>query len=101
MQIKVHKQFTKCFSHFNSQMQGLILKTILGIKNETGFHFSSGLPGKEISFMNGLSANIFYLCVYKTYGYEKADIVSFPAAGNGCSVRTIGTAVGQHTALSQ
>lgn len=40
MQIKVHKQFTKCFSHFNSQMQGLILKTILGIKNETG---SAGL----------------------------------------------------------
>ena len=40
MQIKVHKQFTKCFSHFNNQIQGLILKTILGIKNETG---SAGL----------------------------------------------------------
>ena len=40
MQIKIHKQFTKCFSHFNNQIQGLILKTILGIKNDTG---SAGL----------------------------------------------------------
>lgn len=55
MKIKIHKQFTKCFSKFNSSAQGLILKTIIGIKNE---NTASGLRLHKTGFYYSYSVNM-------------------------------------------
>ena len=69
MKIKIYKQFTRCFSKFDNQIQGLILKTILGIKNDSD---SSGMRLHKVGEYYSYSINMNVRMLYQYISLDES-----------------------------
>ena len=77
VKIKIHKQFTKCFSKFDNATQGLILKTIIGIRdNSTNAGLRLHKVGEYFSYSVNMNISDFPVVEvqYWTRNIERACV---------------------------